>query len=271
MDDAVVTTHVMPGRGQHRPGIGTSMLSIQDRVNTFSNIEAETYEYGIPITYNLAITPAGLLSLAYSYNNGVFQPVISNQSILSSNGALPALVRFGFAGSTGGSNNIHEIMCFQATPQTSASSSAGLNQKQTAKVQAGTQVYFAFYNPNNWTGSLTSQYLDTPNGGGANDLQIDPVVNWDASCVLTGLAAGATCTTTGAANVAAQGSASRSILSWSGTAGIPFQWSSLTSAEQAALDTGDSSILPFSAQQWCLTSWPSVAYIWTLLPCISCG
>jgi len=56
MDDCVVTCHVMPGRGQHRPAIGTSMLSIQDRVNTFSNIEAETYEYGIPITYRASDT-----------------------------------------------------------------------------------------------------------------------------------------------------------------------------------------------------------------------
>jgi hypothetical protein len=56
MDDAVVSCHAMPGRGQHRPAIGTSMLSIQDRVNTFSNIEAETYEYGIPITYRASDT-----------------------------------------------------------------------------------------------------------------------------------------------------------------------------------------------------------------------
>ena len=56
MDDAIVTCHAMPGRGQHRPSIGQSMLSIQDRVNTFSNIEAETYEYGIPITYRASDT-----------------------------------------------------------------------------------------------------------------------------------------------------------------------------------------------------------------------
>lgn len=56
MDDCIVTCHAMPGRGQHRPAIGTSMLSIQDRINTFSNIEAETYEYGIPITYRAADT-----------------------------------------------------------------------------------------------------------------------------------------------------------------------------------------------------------------------
>src|SRR6185312_436875 len=56
MDDCVATTHAMPGRGQHRPAVGTSLLSVQDRVNTFSNIEAETYEYGIPITYSDAET-----------------------------------------------------------------------------------------------------------------------------------------------------------------------------------------------------------------------
>jgi hypothetical protein len=48
--------HGMPGRGQHRPGIGSSMISVQDRFNTFTNISAETYEYGIPITYRAAET-----------------------------------------------------------------------------------------------------------------------------------------------------------------------------------------------------------------------
>lgn len=56
MDDAVVVCHAMPGRGQHRPSVGQSMLSLQDRVNTMSNIEMETYEYGIPITYRAADT-----------------------------------------------------------------------------------------------------------------------------------------------------------------------------------------------------------------------
>ncbi len=198
----------------------------------------------MPITYNLTITPAGLLSLAYSYNGGAYQPVITGQDITASNGAVPATVRFGFAGSDGGSTNIHEIMCFQATPQNSSQSSAGLNQKQTAKVQTGTQVYFAFYNPNNWTGALTSQYLDSPDPTNPNALQIDPVVNWDASCVLTGVASGATCPTTGAVGPITAESwnntgTGRNILSWDGTKGIPFQWANLTAAEQAALDTGD--------------------------------
>jgi type IV pilus assembly protein PilY1 len=199
--------------------------------------------YGIPITYNLTISTTGLLSLSYSFNGGNYQPIITGQSITASNGPLPAQVLFGFAGSTGGSKNIHEIMCFQAQPQNSASSSAGLNQKQTAKVQTGTQVYFAFYNSNNWTGALTSQYLEA-NG---NNLTISPAVNWDASCVLTGLAAGATCATTGEPNVAAEDpDAGRVILSYNGTTntGIPFTWSaagttSLSANEQSNLDYGD--------------------------------
>jgi type IV pilus assembly protein PilY1 len=204
--------------------------------------------YGIPITYNLSISTSGLLSLSYSYNGGNFQPIITGQSITASNGALPASVRFGFAGSTGGSRNIHEIMCFQAQPQNSASSSAGLNQKQTAKVQTGTQVYFAFYNANNWTGALTSQYLDSPDGN-PNDLQIDPAVNWDASCVLTGLAGGAYCAKTGQPNAPAPDpDAGRVMLTYnpSGTTptGIPLTWSStgataLSASQQANLDYGD--------------------------------
>lgn len=56
MDDVIVTKHALPGRGQHRPALGTSMISVQDRFNTFTNIETETYEYGIPITYRASDT-----------------------------------------------------------------------------------------------------------------------------------------------------------------------------------------------------------------------
>jgi type IV pilus assembly protein PilY1 len=199
--------------------------------------------YGIPITYQLNITTAGLLSLAYSYNGGAYNQILSGQSILTSNGALPANVRFGFAGSTGGSNNIHEIMCFQAAPQTSSASSAGINLKQTAKVQTGTQVYFAFYNANNWTGSLTSNYLIQPPGDpNVNDLEISPTVNWDASCVLTGVLASATCASTGVAGLTnPETPSSRVMLTWSGAAGEPFEAPSpgpgVTAAQLTALNT----------------------------------
>jgi type IV pilus assembly protein PilY1 len=197
--------------------------------------------YGVPITYNLTVSPAGLLSLSYSYNGGVYQPVITGQSITAANGSLPNNVRFGFAGSTGGGTNIHEIMCFQAQPASQSTVSAGINQKQSAKVQVGSQVYFAYYNPTNWPGSLTSQNLipDSTN----TTLVIDPVANWDASCVLTGVATGQSCAATGVTGpTAAEASSARTILTWNGSTGIPFEWSSLTSAQQAALDTNDSSI-----------------------------
>ena len=131
-------------------------------------------------------------------------------------------------------------MCFQAAPQQTSQSSAGLNQKQSAQVQTGSQVYFSYYTPSVWSGDVTSQNL-TYNG---TDVVISSTANWDASCVLTGVASGATCLKTGVAGpTAAQGvtSPSRTILSWNGTTGIPFEWSNLTAAEQSALDTGDGS------------------------------
>lgn len=209
--------------------------------------------YGTPITYNLSISTQGLMSLSYSFGGGNYQPIITGQSILN-NGALPSMVRFGFGGSTGGSRNVHEIMCFQASPQNTSASSAGLNQKQTAKVQTGTQVYFAFYNAQNWTGSLTSQYLDSADGV---NLQIDPLVNWDASCVLTGVASGQTCASTGVPGPtpAPDPDAGRVILTYNPATqqGIPFTWSAagatpLSAGEQSLLNDYDPS--PASSAVW---------------------
>ena len=42
--------------------------------------------------------------------------------------------------------------------------------------------------------------------------------------------------TTGQTAVAAQGPGSRTILTWDGNQGVPFQWTSLSNAERAALD-----------------------------------
>ena len=136
--------------------------------------------------YNLKITQNGLLSLSYS-TGGAYSYVIQNQSITTANGPLPATFRFGFAGSTGGDTNVHEIMCFKAASAATSGSSATVNEKQAAKVQAGTQAYFAYYNPNDWTGSLTANNLiDT-----AGVVSVSTTANWDAQCVLTGTAAGA--------------------------------------------------------------------------------
>jgi type IV pilus assembly protein PilY1 len=201
-----------------------------------------------PITYNVKITTGGLLSFSYSYNGGANLNVITSQDIRLKDAMgnplpLPANVRFGFAGSTGGSTNIHEIMCFQATPTNTSQSSAGLNQKQTAKVQIGTQVYFAFYNPATLAGSLTSQYLDQ-DATNPNLLSIDSNITWDASCVLTGAAAGACDYPNGPAGVITaqpwtSGTGGRHIFTWDGSTGIPFEWTNLNGVEQAALNSGD--------------------------------
>jgi type IV pilus assembly protein PilY1 len=188
----------------------------------------------VPITYSLTLVPGPgsteRLSLSYSYNGGAFQNVVTSQDI-TNGGQIPipaSGLRFGFAGSTGGSRNIHEIMCFQATPSNTSQSSAGLNQKQVAQLETGTQVYFAKYNPQTLAGSLTSQSLGmATDSSGNTDLVISPVVNWDGSCVLTGPSSG-TCTYPGAPTSGpVETNQTRVIFSWNGTGGVPFEYSTL--------------------------------------------
>lgn len=196
------------------------------------------------IFYSLKISQDGLLSLSYSYNGGAYQQVIKQQNITTSNGALPANFLFGFAGSTGGSSNIHEILCFKAVPATSASSSAGSSEKQSAKLETGAQVYFAYYNQNDgWTGRVTATNLSYDTYG---NVIVASTPNWDASCNLTGVAASKTCASTGVAGpIAAQNFQTgaspngRVILSWNGSSGIPFEWANLSATQQAAIDAGD--------------------------------
>jgi type IV pilus assembly protein PilY1 len=190
-----------------------------------------------PIVYNLKITQDGLLSLAYSYNGGAYQPVITSQSITASNGALPTSFRFGFAGSTGGSTNIHEILCFKAAPSETSSSSGSINVYQNPTIKTGTQLFLAYYFPSDWSGQLTAQNVlfDTT----LNTVVIGTVPNWDARCVLTGVTAATGKCSTGATSMTAEAPDKRTIMTWDGTKGIPFLWANLTSAQQTALDSGD--------------------------------
>jgi len=191
-----------------------------------------------PIYYKLRITQNGLLSLSYSVNNGaVYQQVIKNQSIAASNGPMPATFRFGFAGSTGGSTNIHEILCFQAAPAVQSAASVGVNEKQSAKVETGTQAFFAYYDPSNWTGRVTATSIGVDSSG---NVVLGATPTWDASCVLNGVAMGATCDSTGASGpIAAPGPSGRTLLSWNGSNGIPFQYPSLNTVQQSAITQGD--------------------------------
>ncbi|MBS0578663.1 MAG: pilus assembly protein PilY [Proteobacteria bacterium] len=212
-----------------------------------ANESAISRKDGVPIFYSLRITGDGRLSLSYSINGGAYQKVITGQSITASNGPLPANFLFGFAGSTGGSTNIHEILCFKADPATTASGSAGASEKQSAKLETGAQAYFAFYNPSTWSGRVTASGLGLDTYG---NVIIAATPNWDAACTLSGIAATSTCPTTGVAGpVAAYPTApNRNILSWSGTSGIPFLYGSLTSSpsggQQAVINSGDVSPLP---------------------------
>ena len=182
----------------------------------------------VPITYDLKITQNGLLNFAYSINGGVFQNVVTNQSIVASNGPLPPSFLFGFSSGTGGGSNVHEILCFKAAQLNQSASSAGTNVQQSAKVQAGSQVYLAYYHPQNSWGQLTASTLLADPTTGA--VTINPTANWDANCVLTGGA----CTPTGIVRTV-QGPTARTVLSWDGTAGVPFQYANLSAAQQAAL------------------------------------
>ena len=202
-----------------------------------ANESAYSRTSATPIFYNLKISQAGLLSLSYSINGGAYQQVIKGQSISASNGPLPANFLFGFAGSTGGSSNIHEILCFKAQPETTASSSAGASERQSAKLETGAQAYFAFYNPNNWVGRVTASSLSLDQYG---NVVVASMANWDAECLLTGIPGSSSCPTTGVAGpIVAQGASNRSILTWNGTQGIPFQYNSLTTSEQGTIDAGD--------------------------------
>lgn len=191
-----------------------------------------------PITYKLTISPSGLLNFSYSYNNGTMTPVLTNANITSSNGPLPASLRFGFSAGTGGSNNAHEIICFQASPLQSTSSAAA-NTIQSGEFKTGTQIYLASYATDNWWGSMQAVSLDDSSG----TLVVDPYANWDAKCVLTG----GTCDTMApnssgvSPTVAVQGPAARVLLTSNGNngsgGGISLEWASLTNAQVTALNT----------------------------------
>jgi len=52
MDDHWRVLHALPGDGSSgRPALGDALISVQERFNTLSNLQIETYEYGIPPIY----------------------------------------------------------------------------------------------------------------------------------------------------------------------------------------------------------------------------
>jgi type IV pilus assembly protein PilY1 len=227
-------------------GAAVTLSSILPGKN-IANETAATRGAAQPITYALKITQDGILSLNISYNGGNYQPVITKQSITASNGALPASFRFGFTGSTGGSRNVHEILCFQAAPSDIAGTSVGVNEQEATKIASGTQAYLAFYYPSSNTGRLVANNLVY--SAATQTIGISPTSNWDASCNLTGIPTGQSCPSTLVPGPFGPQIpvTSRVMLTWDGinSTGVAFRWdntasgSSINATQQNTLDAGD--------------------------------
>jgi type IV pilus assembly protein PilY1 len=217
--------------------IGGTPLSSLGAGNLIANESALTRAQATAITYRLRITSNNLLSLAFSYNGGAYQPVIADRNLVTSIGPVPQAVRFGFVGATGGSTNIHEMLCFEATPDSASSSSAGANPLENPVLNPGTQLFLAYYDPQTETGRVTAQGVGFNTA--TNLVSINPIPTWDASCVLTGVSATTGPCSTGATSLPALAPASRAILTWNGSQGVAFEWSNLTPDQRTALSTGD--------------------------------
>lgn len=218
--------------------IGGTPLSNLGPSFQIANESAVTRADATPITYQLHITSNNLLSFSFSYNGGTYQPVVADRDLAAAVGAIPASLRFGFAGSTGGSTNIHEILCFQAQPDTTSGSSTSVSSYENPVVAAGTtQLFLAYYTPDNWSGRVTAQsvYFDS----GSNAVAVSATPSWDAGCVLTGVTAATGPCSTGVTSLAPQEPGNRTMLTWNGSQGVPFEWSDLTAAQRAALDLND--------------------------------
>jgi len=218
---ATATTETLPDYGYlTSAALASGSIDSQQRTATPKRSAAT------PISYQLSITPAGILDFYYSINGGSSIHVINAFDIVAKNGALPASVRFGFAAGTGSGSNVHEITCFKAAPTQQSNTSAGSSQQQAAKVTGGTQIFLAYYYPDGWYSSLQAF------GVNQSTAIVNTTPYWDANCLLTGGA----CAATGVSNTAQDPANGRAILTWSGTAGTAFEYASLTAAQKTALD-----------------------------------
>ena len=128
-----------------------------------------------PIFYTLKITQDGLLSFAYSVSGGAYSYLIKDQSITASNGPLPASFRVGFAGLGRRRQQRSRDHVLQGGLGRSVGQLRQRQPKAGSKVEAGTQAYFAYYDPNDWTGTVTANTLiDT-----AGVVTVATVANWD--------------------------------------------------------------------------------------------
>jgi hypothetical protein len=100
-------------RGKGSGTTGYALLDSKSAGGSLSNIDAGATRANSKRGANIDISAAGKLTVKVDINgDGAFsatETVISNLDLVAANGALPGTFKFGFAASTGGATNIHEI------------------------------------------------------------------------------------------------------------------------------------------------------------------
>lgn len=107
----------------------------------------------------------------------------------------------------------------------------------SGSVSSFSQFYQAIFDSKDWSGHL----LARPISDGTGNLSCTTEARgelcppaWDAGCALTG----GSCASTGSSTSVPDWDADREVLTYNGTAGVPFRWTNLTAAQQAELQDG---------------------------------
>jgi type IV pilus assembly protein PilY1 len=123
-----------------------------------------------------------------------------------------------------------------------STASASAVDFNSGSVRAGSQVYQASFQSEEWTGQVLALGLhdgSANNGCSVSDPlgTVCPTPEWDAGCTLTG----GTCASTGATIASPNLGTGRQILTFNTTTdtGVPLQWSDLSAAQQSDLSLDD--------------------------------
>lgn len=197
-----------------------------------------------PISYRIKIDKNGIGSVWYAFNGGEYQPIILNKDLVKINGPLPETFRFGFAGSTGGSVNNHEVTCFKVTSATESQGNASTNLPNS-EILENSQVYLSLFNNYYWTGQVQAKNMALVN----RKLVVNSVAEWDAACLLDGGSYDDTavsaflrgqCKSTNKSVNPNPNYNDRITWTWNGNGGVSMDWGNLSAAQQQALQqTGE--------------------------------
>ncbi|WP_434777194.1 pilus assembly protein [Neisseria sp. Ec49-e6-T10] len=219
--------NIIIGKELHYQYLGHKTLSSQTPMVSSA---WKTRDQAKPLTYKVKMTPAGILGVWLSYNGGAFQPIIQDMNIIEKNGYLPKSFRFGFAASTGGANNVHEVACFKAEPASTAQGSVSTGAPDST-YKTDMNVYTSYYNPLYLDGHLLAYNIRKDITTGS--LVVNDYPEWDASCGLTGGACEALENTP---NVSETSPNNRALWTYSGAAGTALEWSLLPTDVQNSLN-----------------------------------